>query len=142
MELLTASHLFVYGTLRSDAGGAMHDRLMRGVRSLGRASIAGRLYDAGRYPAAVLSDHPAERINGELYAIDADAAGALLAALDAYEGVDAAHPALSLFRRSVVAAEREDGMRIPSWVYFYNRRVDSLPRVTSGDWPGQPRSGW
>lgn len=142
MEQLTASHLFVYGTLRSDAGGAMHNRLMRGVRRLGPASIPGRLYDAGRYPAAVPSDDPADRINGELYAIDADAGDALLAPLDVYEGVDAAHPALSLFRRSVVAAEQEDGMRVPAWVYFYNRRVDSLPRVTSGDWTGQPRSGW
>jgi gamma-glutamylcyclotransferase (GGCT)/AIG2-like uncharacterized protein YtfP len=134
MQPTAASHLFVYGTLRSDAGGAMHDRLMRGVRRVGPASIRGRLYDAGRYPAAVASDDPAERVTGELYAVDVDAADALLAALDAYEGVDAAHPALSLFRRSVVAAEREDGMRVPAWVYFWNRPVDLLPRVSSGDW--------
>ncbi|HEX6371723.1 MAG TPA: gamma-glutamylcyclotransferase family protein [Longimicrobium sp.] len=134
MQPPAASHLFVYGTLRSDAGGAMHRRLMRGVRRVGPASIPGRLYDAGRYPAAVPSDDPADRIAGELYAVDADAADALLAALDAYEGVDAAHPALSLFRRSVVAAEREDGMRVDAWVYLYNRPIGALPRVASGDW--------
>ena len=61
-------------------------------------------------------------------------ADALLAALDEYEGVDAAHPARSLFRRRVGMAEREDGMRVPAWVYFYNGSVDSLPRVSSGDW--------
>jgi gamma-glutamylcyclotransferase (GGCT)/AIG2-like uncharacterized protein YtfP len=132
MEQL-ASHLFVYGTLRSDAGGAVHARWMRGVRLAGRASVAGRLYDAGPYPAAVPSDRPGDRIFGELYAIEADAE-ALLAALDGYEGVDAAHPALSLFRRETVAAEREDGTRVPAWVYFYNRPTRQMPRVTSGEW--------
>ncbi|HEU4882105.1 MAG TPA: gamma-glutamylcyclotransferase family protein [Longimicrobium sp.] len=127
-------HLFVYGTLRSDAGGAMHARLMHGAQRVGPASIRGRLYHAGRYPAAVASDDAADRITGELYAIDAAAAGRLLASLDAYEAIDEAHPALSLFRRTIVAAEREDGMRVPAWVYLYNRPVDSLPRVTSGDW--------
>lgn len=127
-------HLFVYGTLRADAGGSGHARLMRGVRLVGRATIAGVLHDAGRYPAALPSGDGARRITGELYAMDADAAGALLAALDDYEGVDAAHPALSLFRRHVVQAEREDGMRIAAWAYFYNRPADSLPRVATGDW--------
>ena len=78
MEPRTASHLFVYGTLRSKAGGPMHAWLMRGVRRVAPASIRGRLYDAGRYPAAVASDDAADRITGELYAIDADAADALL----------------------------------------------------------------
>jgi gamma-glutamylcyclotransferase (GGCT)/AIG2-like uncharacterized protein YtfP len=127
-------HLFVYGTLRSDASGAMHARLMRGVRRMGPASILGRLYDAGRYPAAIASDDAADHITGELYAIDATAADRLLTTLDAYEGIDNANPALSLFRRTIVAAEREGGMRVPAWVYLYNRPIDSLPRVTSGDW--------
>jgi gamma-glutamylcyclotransferase (GGCT)/AIG2-like uncharacterized protein YtfP len=127
-------HLFVYGTLRSDAPGAAHARLMHGVRRVGRASIQGALYDAGRYPAAVPSDDPAARITGELYAMDADAADALLAALDDYEGVNAARPALSLFRREVIEAVRDDGMRVTAWSYFYNRPADLLPRVASGDW--------
>lgn len=135
MEQLTATaeHLFVYGTLRSDAGGPMHARWMRGVRLVGRASIAGRLYDAGPYPAAILSADPADRVFGELYAIEVGA-DALLAALDEYEGIDAAHPALSLFRREKVAAERENGMQVPAWVYFYNRPPGPMRRVTSGDW--------
>lgn len=135
MEQLTATpgHLFVYGTLRSDAGGPMHARWMRGVRLVGRASIAGRLYDAGPHPAAIPSDDPADRVLGELYAIDADD-DALLAALDEYEAIDAAHPAFSLFRRDAVAAECEDGIRFPAWVYFYNRPPGPMPRVTSGDW--------
>jgi gamma-glutamylcyclotransferase (GGCT)/AIG2-like uncharacterized protein YtfP len=136
MAQLTAvpGHLFVYGTLRSDAGGSMHARLMHGVRRVGSASIRGRLYDAGRYPAAIASDDAAGRVTGELYAVDAASADRLLATLDAYEGIDEAHPALSLFRRTIVAAEREDGMRVPAWAYLYNQPVDSLPRVTSGDW--------
>jgi gamma-glutamylcyclotransferase (GGCT)/AIG2-like uncharacterized protein YtfP len=134
MNVARPHHLFVYGTLRSDAGGPMHARLMRDVRLVGRASIAGRLYDAGRYPAAVPSGDANERIAGELYTIDADAADALFAALDEYEGVDAAHPAASLFVRRTVEAVQEDGMTVAAWVYFYNRTTDRLPRVTSGDW--------
>lgn len=136
IEQLTAmpDHLFVYGTLRADAAGPAHARLMRGVRRVGLATIQGTLYDAGRYPAAVPSEDARERIAGELYAVDADAAEALLAALDDYEGVDAAHPARSLFVRRVTETEREDGMRIAAWVYFYNRPVDGLPRVVAGDW--------
>jgi gamma-glutamylcyclotransferase (GGCT)/AIG2-like uncharacterized protein YtfP len=128
------THLFVYGTLRSDVGGPAQARLMEGLRLAGPATIAGRLHDAGWHPAAVPSTDSADRITGELYAFDADAAPALLAALDEYEGIDAAHPALSPFRREQVAAEGEGGMRVPAWVYFYNRPVDSMPRVTSGDW--------
>lgn len=127
-------HLFVYGTLRSDAGGAAHGRFMRGMRRVGRASIAGRLYDAGWYPAAVPSDDPDERIAGELYAMDADAADGLLAALDAYEGCHADAPDESLFVRRIVQAAGEGGDRRAAWAYFFSRPVGGLPRVASGDW--------
>jgi gamma-glutamylcyclotransferase (GGCT)/AIG2-like uncharacterized protein YtfP len=136
MEQLTADpgHLFVYGTLRSDVAGPVQAELMRGLRLVGRASIAGRLYDAGWYPAAVESEDVSDRIAGELWAMGADAASGLLAALDEYEGIDAARPALSLFVRRAVTAEREDGTRVPTWVYFFNGPVASMPRVPSGDW--------
>lgn len=127
-------HLFVYGTLRSGARGPMQSRLMQGMRLAGRASIPGRIYDTGRYPVATEAADDGDRIIGELFAFDADLAGAQLAALDEYEGIDTAHPARSLFRRLVVMAEGEGGMRVPAWVYFYNGPVDALPRVASGDW--------
>ena len=130
-------HLFVYGTLRAVAAGSAHARLMRGVRRVGRAAIGGVLYDAGRYPAAVPSAHPADRIAGELYVVSAGAADALLAALDDYEGYDADAPDESLFVRRIVQAAGEDGRCAAAWAYFYNRPVDGLPRVVSGDWlPG------
>jgi gamma-glutamylcyclotransferase (GGCT)/AIG2-like uncharacterized protein YtfP len=128
------SHLFVYGTLRSDAGGEMHQRL---VRFAGRGSIRGRMYNNGWHPSAVPSADPAERIAGELYAIDAAAGDALLAALDEYEGYDAAHPASSPFVRQAVDAVGEDGTRVTTWVYFCNEPVDGLPRIASGDWIGR-----
>ncbi len=112
----------------------MHQRLMRGVRFAGRASIGGRMYDNGWHPSAVPSADPAERIFGELYAIDPSAADALLATLDEYEGYDAAHPASSPFVRQAVEAVGEDGTLVMAWVYFCNEPVDGLPRITSGDW--------
>lgn len=134
-------HLFVYGTLRSDVAGPAQAELMRGLRLVGRASIPGRLYHAGWHPAAVPADHVSERITGELWEMDADGAAGLLAALDAYEGVDAAHPDRSLFVRRAVTAEREDGTRVPTWVYFFNEPVHSLPRIPSGDWLRRSASG-
>lgn len=127
-------HLFVYGTLRSDAAGPAQAELMRGLRLVGRATIPGRLHDAGWHPAAVPSDDPADRITGELWAMEPDAAAGLLAALDAYEGIDADAPDESLFVRHIVNAAGEDGAVTATWVYFFNGAVDSMPRISSGDW--------
>lgn len=126
-------YLFVYGTLRSGARGPAQERLMRGLRLVGRASIPGRVYDTGPYPVGTPPVNDADRIVGELYAMDADA-DALLAALDEYEGIDAAHPDDSLFMRLAVDAMRDDGTRTPTWVYLFNGSTDGLPRVPSGDW--------
>lgn len=127
-------HLFVYGTLRSDVAGPAQAELMRGLRLVGRATIPGRLYDAGWHPAAVESGDPADRITGELWAMEPDASAGLLAALDAYEGIEADVPDESLFVRRIVEAAAEDGAVTATWVYYFNGSVDSMPRIPSGDW--------
>lgn len=131
---MTSAHLFVYGTLRSDAAGGAHRRLLRGVRLVSRASVAGRLHDAGRYPAAVPSGDPAERVAGELYELDPASADALVASLDRYEGCDPAEPGASLFVRSTTAAATADGRAVEAWIYWYGLPTDGLPRVARGDW--------
>lgn len=126
--------LFVYGTLRSDAKSAAHHHWMRGARLVGAATVAGRLYHAGRYPAAVPSDDSTDRIAGELYAIEADRADDLLAALDRYEGYDAEEPEASLFVRAVTDVTTLDGDATQAWIYWFARPIAHLPRVRSGDW--------
>lgn len=127
-------HLFVYGTLRGQVRGPVQARLMEGMRLEGRASVPGRLFDTGPYPVGTPSMDPADRITGEIYAFDADGADAQLAALDEYEGIDAARPDEGLFVRHVVDAVRDDGARTATWVYLYNGSTDGLPRIPSGDW--------
>lgn len=126
--------LFVYGTLRAAAGHPMGGLLRRHAEPAGAATVRGRLYDAGRYPAAALSDDPADRVRGELWRLGGEAADELLRALDRYEGYAPDDEAGSLFVRRRAAVEREDGSAAEAWVYLFNRPVARLARLPSGDW--------
>lgn len=145
----SSPHVFVYGTLRQGGGAPPELRrlLERGSRFVGVGHIAARLHDAGAFPAAV--PDPAARVRGELYALEEPEDA--LARLDRYE---AASPALGpgrLFRRRLVEVsllegppadgvrapgpeERNGRRRLTAWTYFYDRPVDGLPVVFSGDW--------
>lgn len=115
-----AVRLFVYGTLRSGGGAS---GLLRGCRLAGAGTVAGTLYDLGRYPALVLDGRwPVE---GEVWRCPPDA----LAGLDEYEGV-----AEGLFERVEVDVEG-----VPCWTYVAGALlVDRLTpgrRIASGRWP-------
>ena len=127
-------YLFVYGTLRSAFGGPMHRALARQAEPVGPAWIPGRLYDVGRYPAAVAPAEPEDRVRGEVYALPPDRAAEVLAELDRYEGYLPNAPDRSLFRRERVQSTTEDGRGYSAWVYLYNRPVQHLPRIRSGDY--------
>lgn len=155
-----SAHIFVYGTLRRGGGAPPELRrlLVDGSRFVGLGHIAARLHDAGAFPAAV--PDPVGRVRGELYALgDPDDA---LQRLDRYEGASPVLGAGRLFRRGLVevtllqgeAAGRRAGReeagggprparaaarngrprRLTAWTYFYDRPVDGLPLVFSGDW--------
>ena len=127
-------YLFVYGTLRFAFGGPMHRALARQADPVGPASIPGRLYDAGSYPAAVAPMKPEERVYGEVYAIPPGRAAEVLKQLDRYEGCLPDAPDRSLFRRERVQAAMDDGQVYSAWVYLYNPPVQHLPRIRSGDY--------
>lgn len=120
--------VFVYGSLRR--GGSAHARLRSAGRWVGPASIAGRLYDLGPYPAARPARHPRERVRGELYRLTRLAA---LAALDAYEGCDPAGSAAPEYRREAVPVECA-GRRHRAWVYWYARPLRGARRLPHGVW--------
>ena len=112
-------YLFVYGTLRSSFGGPMHRALARQAEPVGPAWIPGRLYDAGRYPAAVAPAEPEDRVRGEIHALPPGRTAEVLAELDRYEGYLPHAPDRSLFRRERVRAETETGQVFSAWVYLY-----------------------
>ncbi len=63
-----ARYVFVYGTLRRGGSNDIN-RLAPAPVWVGEASIAGTLYDFGRYPGVVLGGEG--RVVGEVYGIDA-----------------------------------------------------------------------
>jgi len=130
-------YLFVYGTLMSRSGGAAiggaeRRALHAASRSLGEASVAGRLYDLGSYPALVSATDAGERCWGEVLTLDDPAA--ILALLDPYEGIDPARPEAGDYRRVVCPVRLRDGLEVAAWVYLYQGDVSGSPVIASGRW--------
>lgn len=122
MPIDGATHLFVYGTLRS---GALLSNVVGSAsewRYSGSATVTGDLYDAGEYPALVLGDEGGRQIDGLLVAFGDPPAA--FAALDRYEGVDT-----GLYVRRRCQARRPDGSELVVWVYEYGRAIDGLRRL-------------
>ncbi len=129
--------LFVYGTLMNgmDANGL----LSASARFVSRASMQGRLYGLGAYPAAVASGNPEDTIAGELHEL-ADAAA--IRTIDEYEGCDPTAPG-SLFTRETVSVRPAEGEPVAAWAYFFARPLpQGARRILSGDYrlsrEGQP----
>jgi gamma-glutamylcyclotransferase (GGCT)/AIG2-like uncharacterized protein YtfP len=120
--------VFVYGSLRR--GGGAHVLLRPVGQCLGPASIAGRLYDLGPYPAARPTRRPAERVHGELYRLTRPAA---LAALDRYEAHESVSSGVGEYRREAVPV-RHAGRRRLAWVYWYARPLRGARRLPAGVW--------
>jgi gamma-glutamylcyclotransferase (GGCT)/AIG2-like uncharacterized protein YtfP len=129
-------HLFVYGSLRPASGHPMAARLAQLVTVVGPATVAGLLYDTGRYPALVLGEGGGA-VHGELLALPDDAIRRrrLLAELDHYEGsLHGPAAAFSLFHRAATDVRRDDGFVVRAWTYIYARDVHGLRVLPHGDW--------
>ena len=109
-------HLFVYGTLRSDGSAA--DRLA-GCTLVAKGTVRGTLYDIDReYPALMLYGHTP--VTGEIWHVPSSA---MLAELDAYEGIED-----GLFRR--VAASVEG---YACWMYVAGHGLAERIAAAAGD---------
>ena len=133
--------LFVYGTLRPARAPASIAAVVGTLRPLGPARVRGRLYDLGRFPAAVPDARAEGWIQGELVALGPDSPP--LSWFDAYEGFDPRTPATSLFRRARALAVDAGGQAVRCWIYAWARSVDERHRVPGGAWPrgGEKRGG-
>lgn len=65
MDDTDVTRLFVYGTLRR--GAPMHALIASDARLVGPATLAGRLYDLGAYPAFTDRESKRDVVRGELY---------------------------------------------------------------------------
>ncbi|WP_322013968.1 gamma-glutamylcyclotransferase family protein [Paraburkholderia sp. J12] len=124
-------YVFVYGTLRAgeinDINLAAERYAIARPRLVGRTTVAGRLFDFGRYPGMV-ADTEASGVVGEVYEID----DALVAVLDeiehVYPGVD------GLFVSAQVSVE-VDGQQMGCLFYpVAHASVHGRPEIRSGDW--------
>jgi gamma-glutamylcyclotransferase (GGCT)/AIG2-like uncharacterized protein YtfP len=119
----TAAHIFVYGTLRRACGNPFARLLSERAHFVGEARVQGRLYDLGSYPGGQPAGDPGATIRGEVFRLAEP--GAVLAALDAYEGRE--------FQRAVVRAGLDGGRTIDCWIYWYAGLTAGQP-LASGDW--------
>jgi gamma-glutamylcyclotransferase (GGCT)/AIG2-like uncharacterized protein YtfP len=126
------SHLFVYGTLMSSASGPMgtepRARLHRESRSLGTATMPGRLVDLGAYPGLIAPAAAAELVHGEALALG-DAA-ATWPWLDAYEGMAPDGE----YSRELRPARLDSGATLDCHVYVFIGAVGARPILSTGRW--------
>jgi gamma-glutamylcyclotransferase (GGCT)/AIG2-like uncharacterized protein YtfP len=113
--------IFLYGTLRR-GGPAAH--LLAGCERIGPATLRGRLYDLGAYPALVL-DSAGDPVHGEIW----ECPSPTLEALDRYEGT-----AQGLFERVEVPIRGR-----PCHLYVAGEilrpKLHAAPLVRDGRWP-------
>jgi gamma-glutamylcyclotransferase (GGCT)/AIG2-like uncharacterized protein YtfP len=119
-----AHRVFVYGSLMS---GEANHRHIAAARFCGEARTEARftLLDLGPYPA--MTARGTTTVRGEIYELD----GAMLAALDAFEG----HP--TLYARAPIAMD--DGSLVDAYL-MTPERAGSLPAIDSGDWRAYQRA--
>ncbi|NIM50894.1 MAG: gamma-glutamylcyclotransferase [Gemmatimonadales bacterium] len=126
-------YLFLYGTLLP---GRVPLALRSAAAQLGTprpAMVRGRLYDLGRYPAAVPDEGAGCWIRGR---VSSYTNGAILTELDRYEGYDPRNPAASLFVRRQCEAVLSGGGRLTCWVYAYNRDPGAGRLIRDGVYRG------
>ena len=123
-------HLFVYGTLRRAVGHSMGQVLAKYAEYAGPATFRGRLYRIADYPGAVPSEDPADRVFGEVHGLIDPA---VLAELDAYEGIGPDFPQPTEYVRHLETVSLADGRQVRAWVYLYNRPVTALELIANGN---------
>ena len=125
-------HLFVYGTLRKEAGNELHKFIEKNADYEGIASTQGKLYmvEEENYPALVSSDNQVDTVVGELYKLNSPIK--LLAILDEYEEYFANDNVNSVFIRNTISVNFE-GKTIESFAYLFNRSTEGLVEIDGGD---------
>ncbi len=125
-------YLFLYGTLLPNKAPTETALLVNRLRRVGPARVAGRLYDLGEYPGAILDPAAKTSIHGELFELPEDPA--ILRKFDRYEEFDRENRENSLFIRTRTRVKTEDGRMRESWVYVYNQNPGRAPRIVDGDY--------
>ena len=127
----TPGYCFVYGTLKR--GQSNHHLIAKVVREITSATVAGRLYDLGPFPALGPGDG---RVRGELLLIDPALLDPTLRLLDELEGFVPSDLHGSIYLREIAEATTDRGQVIAASLYRYNRDPAPLRYLPGGEWTG------
>ncbi len=129
---MSDDYLFVYGTLRRNAGYPIYEYLRTTAEFVADATLQGRLYLVSTYPGAVTSTDPRDQVIGEIFRLhDSDE---VLRHLDQHEGCGPGCAKPAQYVRQLHEVRLVDsGEKRTVWVYFYNLPVEHLRRIASGD---------
>ena len=119
-----ANLLFVYGLLRKGSSHPMAQYLAAHAEYVAKGSIYGSLYLISDYPGVIVRADGG-RIIGDIYSINEEA---LWEKMDAFEEV----PFSDEYRKEWIEVLTEDGQK-KCTTYVYNRPVDGLRQIASGD---------
>lgn len=116
--------LFVYGTLKRGFANPWSRRLWSQAAFAGEATLAGRLYDLGAFPAFVEDDASGTPVHGEVAEL---ASAAILSELDRYEG--------SQYERVLRRVRMHGGQEREAWVYVWRAPLVHARFLPAGRWP-------
>ncbi|MDT4292239.1 gamma-glutamylcyclotransferase family protein [Methylomonas sp. MO1] len=123
-------YLFVYGTLRRNRQNQIQHPFLADCDYIGDAFIHGELYEVDAYPGAIAGG--IKLVKGELYLMQNSEH--TLSALDIYEECAANFPQPHEYIRRELQVSLPDGQTVLAWTYLYNRPVNELMRIHSGDY--------
>jgi len=104
---------------------------MKYTKYIGPATYQGKLYNAGAYPGVVPSLSSSDLVQGEVYKLLMPRL--TLQTLDRYEECGADFPEPAEYIRTLQPIRMKDGRILSAWLYLYNRPVEKLHRLLSGD---------
>jgi gamma-glutamylcyclotransferase (GGCT)/AIG2-like uncharacterized protein YtfP len=126
---MTSRYLFVYGTLKRRSRHPMAKRLAESATFVGEATIAGRLYNLGRFPGLKEPRSFEDRVQGDVYDLG-DNADTVLREMDAYENAESPPP--TPYERELATVRLTDDREMLVWVYWYRGVVKESQFIASG----------
>lgn len=133
--------IYVYGTLRSNEGNYSWALKGRTVSEEPATLRGARMHDNnGGFPFVAMFDATEDdTVVGDLMYLDADTYRATMNDLDGLEGFHGEGYAGNMYDRVLVTVTTAAGAQVEAYTYLtapgiYNRQVQYLPLVTSGDW--------
>lgn len=95
-------------------------------------TMPGLLYKVANYPAAVYMKNDTHSVKGEVYALKQPAS--IWTILDDYEECSPAFPTPHEYQRCQRLINLADGNSLLCWVYLYNRPIQDLEWIASGNY--------